>query len=219
MNKTTRLTAIASTTMALALAGTAVVSAHPGDRNDRGQGRWDDEAGLGRGMTGLMGGMHGGMGRFGGMLDDVERQELTLQTADGTSTYRMEQGVVESAAADSLTFTLGSGESVTVALDEETGVIGFEEQELTMRGWSRTRQVPTEIDAAAIEAGAEVVVWSDAMDGASFVASRVIVEPTDQTADVDDTAAMDDDSTGGGTADASPVPDESVTETAPAADA
>ena len=48
----------------------------------------------------------------------------------------------------------------------------------------------TEIDADAIEAGAEVLVWSNSEDGADFVASRVVVQAADdEAADAEDASA------------------------------
>jgi hypothetical protein len=129
-----------------------------------------------------MPGMWGGMGMRGGMrgLDaDFERTERTVQTADRTTTVRMEQGVVDSVAADSLSFSLGSGEAVTVVVDEETLVVGFDEQEQTIRGWSRNVVVPAEIEVEEIEAGAEIVVTSDSEDDGVFVASRIVVKPAE----------------------------------------
>jgi hypothetical protein len=50
---------------------------------------------------------------------------------------------------------------------------------------------PTEVEAAAIEAGDEVVVWSDSGDGADFVASRIVIEPAgdSEAAAAEDVAA------------------------------
>ena len=192
MNRnSTRVTAVIGTTMALVMAGTAAVAAAPGDRDDRGGPR------LKAGMAGKMGadgpGMRGmrGLGGMRGGLEDFERRETTIQTADGVTTNRVEQGALESAADDALTFSLASGETVTVVLDEDTQAVAFEEQEMTnRRGWTRTRMAPSEIEVADIEAGAEIVVWSDSEDGADFVASRVVVQPVDEVeAEADDTEA------------------------------
>jgi hypothetical protein len=170
----TRATAVIGTTLALVIAGTAAVAAAgPRDRDDfRGFG--------GRGIESMRGmddgwGMGGG---FRGLDEDFERTERTVQTADGTTSVRVEQGVVDSASETGLSFTLGSGEAVSVVIDEDTQVAGYEEEEVTVRGWSRTRLSATEIDPAEIAAGAEVVVWSDSEDGADFIASRVVVKPT-----------------------------------------
>lgn len=181
---TTRTTAVLGATMALVLAGTAAVAAHPGDRGDRG---WD------RGGDAWMGGqmMPGARGPGGlrGMPDDFERRELTIQTADGVTSSRVEQGAVESTAEDALTFSLGSGETVTVVIDDDTQVIGYEEQERVVRGWSRTFMTPTDIESADIVAGAEVMVWSGSEDGADFVASRIVVQPAAETEDAETDAA------------------------------
>jgi hypothetical protein len=192
MNKnTTRATAVVGTTMALVIAGTAAVAAAgPRDRDDRGfggqgiAGKADMQFGPGMGgMRGMRDGMGGGLR---GLDADVERTERTIQTADGITTMRMEQGVVEGAAADSLSFSLASGEAVTVVIDEDTEVVTFEEQEVTnRRGQSRTRMAATEIEAGDITAGAEVVVASDAEGDEGFVASRIIIRP----AESDDTEA------------------------------
>jgi hypothetical protein len=190
MSKNTiRATVIVGTTMALVIAGTAAVAAAgPRDRDDfRGFGDMQ------------MGGMRGDFGMGGGLRglgSDVERTERTVQTADGTVSARVEQGVVDTAGDASLSFTLGSGEAVTVVIDEDTQVAAFEEEEvLGRRGWSRTRLAATEIEPIDIEAGAEVIVWSDSEDDADFVASRVVVKPADmdeadaEDADADDTDA------------------------------
>jgi len=134
-----------------------------------------------------MGGMRGDLGAgLRGLDPDVERTERTVQTVDGTTTVRVEQGVVDGVAADSLSFTLASGEAVNVVIDEDTQAVAFEEQEVTSRrGWSRTRLAPTEIEATGIESGAEIVVWSDSEDGSDFVASRVAVQPAAAAADAD----------------------------------
>lgn len=203
---TTRVTAVAGTTMALVIAGTAAVAAAgPRDR--------DDFRGFGDpGMAGRHGidGMRGGMGPGGGLwgLDsDVERSERTVQTADGITSVRIEQGVVDSASDASLSFSLGSGEAVTVVIDEDTDVVTFEEQEVTSpRGWSRTRMAATEVEMADVEAGAEVVVWSDSEDDAGFVASRVVIKPAD-TEEAEDTEAATDTESVDDTTEDAPITD------------
>jgi hypothetical protein len=128
-----------------------------------------------------MGGMRGGPGMGGGLrgLDaEVERTERTVQTVDGTTTVRVEQGIVDSAADTSLSFSLASGEAVTVAIDEDTDVVALEEQEVMgTRGWTRTRMVPSEVEVDDLAAGAEIIVWSDSEDEADFVASRIVIQP------------------------------------------
>jgi hypothetical protein len=184
---TTRTTAVIGATMALVLAGTAAVAAHPGDRDDRGMQR--GKAGIGAMGGGMMPGARG-LGGMRGALEDFERREVTLQTADGVTIRRVEQGTVDSVAADSLTFSLASGEAVTVVVDDDTQAVAFEEQEVTTRrGWSRTRMAPTEVETADIEAGAEIVVWSDAEDGADFVASRIAIQPVEAEAEAEEAEA------------------------------
>ncbi len=163
MNRnSTRTAAIVGTTMALVLAGSAAVSAAGPRDDDRGPGP------AGRGMAGMdapwggemmrgdRGMMRGepGLGGLRGFGADVERTERTVQTADGMTSVRVEQGIADSASDSSLSFSLGSGEAVSVVIDEDTEVYALEEQEVTSnRGWSRTRMVPTQVDAATIEAG------------------------------------------------------------------
>ena len=189
MNKnSTRMTAIVGTTMALVIAGTAAVSA-AGPRDDRGPGNAGyGKAGIGsqreRGAQMMPGAR--GMGGMRGLEADFERRETTLQTADGVTIRRVEQGTADSASDTSLSFSLGSGEAVTVVIDEDTQIVAFEEQEVTdRRGWSRMRMAPTELEAADIEAGADIVVWSDAEDEADFVAARIVIQPADDAADAD----------------------------------
>jgi len=194
---TTRATVVIGTTMALVMAGTAAVAAHPGGGEDRGPQR--GKAGIsaqkgGQGMAGARGGERG-MGGRRGELEDFERRETTVQTAEGVTTRRVEQGAVDSTAADALTFSLSSGESVTVTIDDDTQLLAFEEQEVNLRGRSKMRMAPTEVEADAIEAGTEVVVWSDSGDGADFVASRIVVQPAEVEDEVDEAEAADVDET------------------------
>jgi len=202
-NNTTRTTVVVGATMALVLAGTAAVAAHPGDRDDRGMQR--GKAGIGALQGGGMPGARG-LGGMRGALEEFERREVTLQTADGTTTRRVEQGTVDSTAADALTFSLANGEAVTVAIDDDTEAVAFEEQEMTTRrGWSRTRMAPTEVETTDIEAGAEIVVWSDSEDGAEFVASRIAIQPAEAEeaeADAEEAEAADEASAESVTSDA-----------------
>lgn len=208
---TTRSTAVVGTAMALLLAGTAAVSAHGG-----GRGGPDDTLGVG-GMGGPMGGaMPGGRGfGLGGPDDTFERREVTLQTTDGTTTSRVEQGAVESISDSALTFSFADGQSVTVALDDSTDLVGFEEAQQTVRGWSRTRMVATEIAATDVAAGDQVVVWSSSEDGTDFTASQVVVQVPDATATPDGNASSDDSAA----ADQSPAAVESPAAEAAATDA
>ena len=192
----TRLLAITGATLALVIASTAAVAAH-GPRDDaRGFGH-----GGGMGLDGWRGdmempGMRGGMG-YGirGAIADFERRETTIQTAEGTTSYRIEQGVVDATSDSGIDFTLPSGETVSVGMDDDTAVISFEEQTVTMRGWNRARMLPTEVEPGDIEAGAEVMIWSTSEDGSAFLASRVVIQPLedervdDGTDDTDDPAA------------------------------
>ena len=190
---TSRATVVIGATMALVMAGTAAVSAAPGQRDDRVPNR--GKAGFGAKMGGQMmpgmPGARGGMRGLGAGLDDFERREMSIQTADGITIQRVEQGAVDSAAADTLTFSLGSGEAVTVVIDDDTTFIGYEEQEVTRRGWSRSVMAASEIEADEVVTGTEVLVWSDSEDGLDFVASRVVVQPADEEADADATEADD----------------------------
>ena len=208
---TTRSTAVIGTAMALLLAGTAAVSAHGG-----GRGGPDDTLGVG-GIGGPMGAaMPGGRG-FGlrGLDDTFERREVTLQTTNGTTASRVEQGAVESISDSALTFSFADGQSVTVALDDSTDLIGIEEAQQTVRGWSRTRMVANEITANDVAAGDQVVVWSSSEDGTDFTASQVVVQVPDTTATSDGTAPSDDSAT----ADESPAALESPAAEAAATDA
>jgi hypothetical protein len=176
-NHKTRLLAITGATLALVIASTAAVAAH-GPRDDaRGFGR-----GGGTGMDGWRGDMEmPGMGGrmvhgLRGAIADVERRETTIQTAEGSASYRVELGVVEATSDTGIDFRLASGESVSVGLDDDTDVIAFEERTVTMRGWNRTRLLPALVEPGDIEPGAKVMVWSTSEDGGDFLASRVAIQ-------------------------------------------
>lgn len=197
-NRNTRLLSITGATLALVIASTAAVAAH-GPRDDAagcGQGGgmgmqgWQGDGWQGdMGMPGLRGGL--GVG-FGGALEDFERQETTIQTADGSTTYRVERGVADVVSDAGLDFTLASGEAVSVGIDDETAVIAFEEQTVTMRGWSRERMAPDLVEPGDIEAGSEIMVWSSSEDGGAFLASRVVIQPmVDATEDAEEGDAED----------------------------
>jgi hypothetical protein len=186
----TRLTIVTGTALALVVAGSAAVAAHPGGRDrdgDRGFARGQVERGAERGAFGdrsprrggALGAMRGGaLGGMRGLTEDFERRETTLQTTDGTSVRRVEQGTVDSASDTGLTYSLASGEIVTVVIDDDTQAVALSEQEVTdRRGWSRTRMLPSEVEVAGIEAGTEIIVWSDAEDGGDFTAQRIVVQP------------------------------------------
>ena len=185
-NRKTRILAMAGATLALVIASTAAVAAH-GPRDDDGFGR-----GGGMGMQGWQGdlempGLRGGLGLgIQGAFEDVERQETTIQTADGVTSYRVERGVADVVSDAGIDFTLASGEAVSVGIDDDTAVIALEEQDVTMRGWSRAHLAPTAVEPGDIEAGSEIIVWSSSEDGAAFLASRVVIQPVlDATEDVE----------------------------------
>ena len=144
------------------------------------------------GMGGMRGHLRDGMwAPMGGAPDDFERREVTLQTADGISSRRVEQGIVDAATDGSLTFTLGSGEAVSVTLGDDTQVVAFSEQTVERRGWTRQRMVPAEVTPADIEMGAHIMVWSESEDGADFVAQRIVIQPAadETTSDAAETPA------------------------------
>jgi|GEM_PF-5711856 len=198
-NQRIRLTAITGATMALVIAGTAAVSAHPGDdQRQRGFDRDNGRASIGarqgaKAMAGMRDGMRGGIrdGMRDGIraaIEDFERRETTVQTADGITTRRVEQGVIDSASEASLGFSLGSGEAVTVTIDDDTKIIALNEETVERGRWSRQRMVPTDVDVAGIEAGANVVVWSDSEGDGGFVAERILIRPAADE-DVDEMTA------------------------------
>jgi hypothetical protein len=176
-----RLMAVSGATLALIVAGTVAVAAHPGDGGGRGGGFGGD------GFFGDRGGLR--MGIAGG-LDGFERREVTVQTTDGTTSQRVEQGIATSVSDAGLEFTLDSGETVTVTIDDGTQAIELSEQTVEgRRGFARERMMPSEIELDAIEAGDEVVVWSNSEDGADYIAQRIVVQPVE--ADASTEAAED----------------------------
>lgn len=199
----TRLAAASAATMALLIAGTAAVSAHPGDREDfpgngQGMGRMD---GAGWHMDdplewgGDMGGLGlGRMGRLGGLMGavdgDVVRHETVIQTEEGTVTQRTDLGTVAMAGEASLDYALATGETATVLTDEDTEVISVALQtlELGNSGRTRDRLVPETVALADIPAGAEVVVWAESQADGSFLAQRILLRPAVDEA-ADDSAA------------------------------
>jgi hypothetical protein len=199
-NHKTRLMAVSGATLALVVGATAAVAAHPGDDRVR--------RGYGGGFGQLERGMPGDRGALRGGLEGFERREVTVQTADGTTSDRVEQGTVSAATDTSLEFTLGSGETVSVVIDDDTQTIEFSQQTVEgRRGFTRERMVPAEIEISDIASGTEVVVWSDSEDGADYVAQRVVVRPAaDATDAAADTSADADASADTGAADASAAP-------------
>ncbi len=202
----TRLTALSGATLALVLAATASVVA-AGPRND--------DLGFGHGGRGIDRGMDGwgqwGMGQRGSMWggsSGFERREVTLQTADNVSVQRVENGVVDAVGDASLDFSLGSGEAVSVTVDDSTQVIAYEATTVERGGWTRQRMVPSKITLTDIPTGATVMVWSDSDDGSAFVAQRIVVQPvTDVGVTTDDSGAATDASDATTTPEASPAAD------------
>ena len=202
----TRLAAVTAATLALVISGTAVVSAHPGDREDfpgngMGLGQmggpgWDEMGGLGRG--GLMRGPMGGM--FDEAMDGFVRHETIYQTADGTVTRRTDMGTVASTGDTSLDYTLATGETASVTTDDATEIIALSTEtiELGRRGLMRERWVPEAIALADLAADTDVVVWAESQADGSFLAQRILVRPAAE-ATADDTTidgSTDDATTG-----------------------
>ena len=195
----TRLAAVSAATLALVMAGTAAVSAHPGDREDfpgRGMGMghmgamgapgwddmgamgapgWDDmgDFGPGDGMRGPLGGM------FADATDGFVRNESIFQTADGVVTRRTDTGTVASTSETSLEYTLATGETAAVTTDDSTEIVtlGTETVELGNSGRTRDRMVPETVALADLAAGTEVIVWSESQADGSFLAQRIVVRP------------------------------------------
>jgi hypothetical protein len=195
-----RLLAISGATFALIVAGTAAVSAHPGDDEwgmgpgfgrDQMGGRFQqgDVPGLGRG--GWMG--PGGMGLGLDDVDGVVRRETTLDLGeDGIVTQRVDHGTVASVAEPGLTYTLATGEEASVTTDADTQVIAVSEPATDdMRPFGRgMRMTAEEVALADIAAGSEVVVWAQSQEDGTFLAQRIVFQPAaDETAD--DAAATD----------------------------
>jgi hypothetical protein len=213
----TRLMAISGATLALVVAGTAVVSAHPdGDRGDRGERgergrsaeRFEHRGGGIRGERGERGrsaerferrggGIRGELRqRISGQIDDFVRRETTLTTEDGTSTHRVENGTLDAATETSLDYTLSTGETVSVTIGEDTNAIAFAVPEETAqregrRWFGGPRLRPSEVAVSDIEAGSPIVVWSQSQDDGSFLAQRVVVQPDIQAEDDDSAASVD----------------------------
>ena len=197
----TRIMALSGATLALIVAGTAAVSAHPGDRGDRG-----DRGGFGRGGFGGFGGFERG-GLFGlrddlrmgiaGQLDQFVRRETTVETDDGLVTQRVDNGTATATGEASLDYSLASGETASVVTDDETEVVAFSEQtvELGRRGIARQRLVGELIELGDVAAGSEIVVWSGSQADGSFLAQRIVVRPV---ADATEAASTDDESAGEG---------------------
>jgi hypothetical protein len=197
-----RLVAVSAATLALAIAGTAAVSAHPGDREEfpggeMGLGRM---GGFGRGDMEGFGWDGGARGPLGGMFAETSggfvRHETIYQTEDGTITQRTDAGTVASTGEASLEYTLATGETASVTTDDSTEMVSLsaESMELGNSGRIRERLVPETVTLADLAAGAEVVVWAESQADGSFLAQRIMVRPADLTADdatVDDSSADD----------------------------
>jgi hypothetical protein len=211
-----RLAAISAATMALVLAGSAAVSAHPNDREDAmgnglGLGRmgglgWDDMGGFGEqgGRRGPLGGM------FDEATDSFIRHETVYQTEDGTVTRRTDQGVVAGTADASLEYTLVTGASVAVTTDDATEIVslGSETVELGRSGRMRERLVPESITLADLTAGSQVVVWAESQADGTFLAERIVLRPADEADDAlgtDESAVAGDGSEAESEAPASPA--------------
>jgi hypothetical protein len=191
----TRLMAISGATLALVIASTAAVAAHPGDqREQRGFGKANQgQLERGKAMFGQRGDMRGALrGAMRDRVDQFVRTETTYEAEDGLVTRRVDNGTVQSAGDAALDYSLSTGESASVAIDEDTSVIAFSEQtvEVGRRGFSRERMVPEEIVLADIESGAEIVVWAESQDDGTFLAQRIVVQPAadDDAAEVPDEA-------------------------------
>jgi hypothetical protein len=188
--------AVTGATLALVMAGTAVVAAHGGgaDRGDRafgGDGRGILRGELGRGFPGLGGRLGPG---FGLGDDGLVRNETIVDLGEaGFLTRRVDDGTVTSASDTELTYTLATGETATVSADEDTEVLAVSEvSEDDDPGILRRAMTLDEIALADIRADADVIVWSEAGESGDFVAQRVIVRPTeDATAEAADEAASD----------------------------
>lgn len=180
-----RLAAVSAATLALAIAGTAAVAAHPGDREDF----WGDEmgpgrmGGFGRGDMEGLGRAGGAPGRLGGMFaeatDGFVRHETIYQTEDGTVIHRTDAGTVASTGEASLEYTLATGETASLSTDDATEIVSLsvESFELGRSGRTRDRLVPEPVALADLAVGTEVLVWSQSQADGTFLAQRIVVRP------------------------------------------
>jgi hypothetical protein len=172
--------------MALVLAGTASVAARPGDR--------DDPFGFGGGVLRERIGFRG---LASGMWDGLVRSETTYQTDDGDLvTQRVDNGILSVAAEGSVDYTLATGESATAIVDEDTNVIAFTTESVDFgRGFHRQRLVGESIAVTDIAAGSQIAVWAESQEDGSYLADRIIVQPSadeaDESADEDGAATED----------------------------
>ena len=195
-----RLIAISGATLALVVAGGAVASAHPGGDADqrgfgpaRGQLFQRGAERMGHGFAGLGGGLRDA---FGAGINSIIRHETVLQTEDGVMTRRQDNGTVTSATDTAVAYTLATGETVEVSIDDETQVIAFSEETIERGFRSRIRMIPSEIAVTEVASGSEVTVLSESQDDGSFVAQRIVIrpdleEPTATDAETDANAAAD----------------------------
>jgi hypothetical protein len=201
-----RLAIVSGTIVALAVAGTAIASAH-GPRNEEG---WAFGPGFGRGGP-MRERIAEGVAGLGARLDGLVRLEATLQTDAGIVVERREHGTATAASAESLDYTLATDEPVSVAVDGDTRIVAYTQDDASS-GWDRPfrrfRVTAEAIDPADIPVGSDVVVWSRQQDDGSFLAQRIVVlaPADDQDADTDATGE-------------SPAPAASVSPASPAPDA
>lgn len=213
----TRLALAGTGALALVMAVAGIAGAQGTDQGGAtngfglGVGQGADAQGQARGMGGEMGGHHGGHGgpgdmdgdhgKGGGPLDPfmdgstIVRQETVIELADGTfATRRLEHGTVTVAAADAITFTLATGETVTVTVDADTvveeapafaGGRGGPNGDAFGRGWESARPnrdggpavAPAPVDPASIAVGATVMVASEAQADGSWLAHEIHLLP------------------------------------------
>lgn len=203
-----RLTVVSGTILALALAGTAVASAH-------GRGRDDDRGMFGPGFgpdLGRGGVMrqwmadHMGLG-LGLDIDSLVRREVTLDLGDqGIVVHRQDRGTATVASEASLSYTLATGERASVTTDEDTRIVALAQVDVAddqARRFRGLRMSADEIDLADVTAGSEVVVVAESGEDGSFLATRIVVLPaaaTDEGGTTDSGAATTED------VEASPAP-------------
>jgi hypothetical protein len=192
----TRVLAVSGATLALIVAGTAVVSAHPGgERGERGQ-RGERGRSAER-FEGRSGGIRGQIRqRIGGQVDDFVRRETMVQTEDGTTVRRVDNGTLDGASATTLDYTLSTGETVSVTIDDDTQAVAFAAPEENAEGEGRRRfrgprLRPSEVAVSDIEAGSQIIVWTESQDGDSFLAQRVVVRPDVQAEGAESVEATD----------------------------
>jgi hypothetical protein len=170
--------------LALVVAGAASVAAHPGGGDD--------------GPFGFGGGLFRQRLERGGRFlasDGFVRSETTYQAKDGTvTTQRVDNGTVSAVSESSLDYTLATGETVTVTIGEDTEVVAFTTETVDFgRGFHRDRLVGESIAVTDIVAGSEVAVAAESQADGTFLAGRIIVQPTEDEAAAEDDAGTEDD--------------------------